>query len=180
MPLQLTFDDSWSYFRPLMVCISMFFLPALPPSPLHSCPFSRPRCTHPRGTRFAGALFETLVSPAAARSSTFNSHRTKRLHGPHFREEAVFRKCPLPPERALSGLSWEFAGSDRGSPPGMGSTLGTGISPRGPPTVTRGEGPKVLDCCTPDSFWEPFWHHNSLKTSAKSYATICVGKVMNK
>ena len=40
MPLQLTFDESRSYVRPLMVCISMFFLPALPPSPLHSCPFS--------------------------------------------------------------------------------------------------------------------------------------------
>ena len=99
-----------------------------------------------------------MSNPAAARSSTFNPYRTQRLHGPHVREEAVFQKCPLPPERALSGLSWEFAGSDRGSPPGMGSTLGTGISPRGPPTVTRGEGPKVLDCCTTDSFWEPFWY----------------------
>ena len=68
----------------------------------------RPRCTHARGTRFTGALFETLVS--------------------------------------------------RVPPPGMGWTLGTGISPRGPPKVTRGEVPKVLYCCATESFWRPFWY----------------------
>ena len=61
-----------------------------------------------------------MSNPAAARSSTFNPYRTQRLHGPQLREEAVFHKCPLPPERALSGLSWAFAGSDRGPPPGVG------------------------------------------------------------
>ena len=61
-----------------------------------------------------------MSNPAAAPRSTFNPYRTQRLHGPHLREEAVFHKCPLPPERALSGLSWAFAGSDRGSPPGDG------------------------------------------------------------
>ena len=171
MPLQLTFDESRSYVRPLMVCISMFFLPALPPSPLHSCPFSRPRCTHPRGTRFAGALFETLVSPAAARSSTFNPHRTKRLHVPHFREEAVFRKCPLPPERALSGLSWEFAGSNRRYPPGYGVDTGNrhlsaGAAlggPRGGPESARlFYNGIVLDAISVPLFG-PNWHTVLLK-----------------
>ena len=59
------------------------------------------------------------------------------------------------PYRASRGSS---PGATVAPPPGMGWTLGTGISPRGPPTVTRGEGPKVLDCCTTDSFWEPFWY----------------------
>ena len=75
--------------------------------------------------------FQPMSNPAAARSSTFNPYRTQRLHGPHFREEAVFQECPLPPERALSGLSWEFAGSDRGSPPGNGMDTGSRHLPAG-------------------------------------------------
>ena len=43
-------------------------------------------------------------------------------------------------------------------PPGMGWTLRTGISPRGPPKLARGEIPKVLDCRTTDPFWVPFWY----------------------
>ncbi len=92
-----------------MVCISMFF----------SLPHRRRPSTQP------------MSNPAAARSSTFNPYRTQRLHGPHFREEAVFRKCPLPPERALSGLSWEFAGSNRRYPPGNGVDTGNRHLPAG-------------------------------------------------
>ena len=82
----------------------------------------RLRCTLARETRFVAA---------AAPSSTFNPYRTQRLHGPHLREEAVFHKCPLPSERALSGLSWAFPGSDRGSPPGDGMDTGNRHLPAG-------------------------------------------------
>ena len=119
-------------FRLLMVCIFIFFLASSPPLPFHSRPFS-----------------------------VHGAHSLARHASP---APSLRRWCPLPghasPERALSGLSWAFPGSDRGSvarPPGMGWTLRTGISPRGPPKVARGEVPKVVDCRTMDSFWVPFW-----------------------
>ena len=68
----------------------------------------------------SSTLRPRFILAAAAPSSTFNPYRTQRLHGPHVREEAVFHKCALLPERALSGPSWAFAGSDGGSPPGDG------------------------------------------------------------
>ena len=112
-----------------------------------------------------------MSNPAAARSSTFNPHRTKRLHGPHFREEAVFRKCPLPPERALSGLSWEFAGSNRRYPPGYGVDTGNrhlsaGAAlggPRGGPESARlFYNGIVLDAISVPLFG-PNWHTVLLK-----------------
>jgi hypothetical protein len=106
-------------FRLLMVCIFIFFLASSPPSPFHSRPFS----VH-------GAHSLARHASQAPRS-TFSPYRTQRLHGPHLREEAVFPKCPLPPERALSGLSWAFAGSDRGSPPGDGMDTGNRHLPAG-------------------------------------------------
>ena len=59
------------------------------------------------------------------------------------------------PFRASRGRS---PGATVAPPPGMGWTLRTGISPRGPPKVTRGEVPKVLDCRTTKSFWVTFWY----------------------
>ena len=96
-----------------------------------------PLSTHvePRGG--ANLYVQPMSNPVAAPSSTFNPYRTQRLHGPHLREDAVFHKCTLPPERALSGLSWAFPGSGRGSPPGDGMDtadrhLPTGAAQSGP------------------------------------------------
>ena len=64
------------------------------------------------------------------------------------------------------GAAWTAKEEEpSGTPPGdAAATPGEAGSdaekaPSGPPQqVTRGEGPKVLDCCTTDSFWEPFWY----------------------
>ena len=146
----------------------------------------RPRCTLARETRFAGALFETLVSPAGARftDALFETLVPRPACPSHLRHTVLRRRqaplsthiepsgCTAPicvrrpsstsvpsllsgPFRASRGRS---PGATVAPPPGMGWTLGTGISPRGPPKVTRGEVPKVLDCRTTDSFWVPFWY----------------------
>ena len=199
-----------------MVCISLFFSPCLTAVALTLLSFLRPRCTHPRGARFAGALFETLVSPAgtrftdalsetlaprapltipsfplwrygapaivvhfqpmsslaAARSSTFNPCRTLRRRQAPLSTHIESSGCTAPicvrrpsstsvpsflsgPFRAPRG---RLPGATVAPPPGMGWTLRTGISPRGPPKVARGEVPKVPDCRTTDSFWGPFWY----------------------
>ena len=112
-----------------------------------------------------------MSKPAAAPSSTFNPYRTQRLHGPHLREEAVFHKCPLPPERALSGLSWAFAGSDRGSPPGDGMDTADRHLPAGAAQGGPRGGPEsarlfyngiVLDAISVPLFG-PNWHTVLLK-----------------
>ena len=62
-------------------------------------------------------------------------------------------------ERGLSlGLQPPKAFTREGFSDLLGWTLATGISPRGPPKVARGEVPKVPDCRTTDSFWGPFWY----------------------
>ena len=113
MPLSLRAPVSLAHSWCAFTALSKQPMPKKAPA---MCPLS----THvePRGGD--NLYFQPMSNPVAAPSSTFNPYRTQRLHGPHLREEAVFHKCPLPPERALSGLSWAFAGSDRGSPPGDG------------------------------------------------------------
>ena len=213
----------------------MFLLPALPPSPLHSCPFSvhvahilaghdspapslrrssplpghasptpslRRWCPVPlspyRPSPFGGqdrvrALFLALTEAAQVgrpahvdpRDCPAQSLQEGRPRFQPARERLVQTATHLAPRslncietlRAarkvrqepdtfgsvpslLSGPYRASRGSSLGAtvatPLGMGWTLGTGISPRGPPWVARGEVPKVLDCSTTASFWMPF------------------------
>ena len=68
-------------------------------------------------------LFRRLLTAVALPLSSLLRPRCTLARGTRF-AGAVFHACPLPPERALSGLSWEFAGSDCGSPPGNGMDTG--------------------------------------------------------
>ena len=112
-------------FRLLMVCIFIFFLASSPPLPFHSRPFS---------VHGAHSLARhASPAPICVRRPSSTSVPSL-LSGPF---------------RASCGRS---PGATVAPPPGMGWTLRTGISPRGPPKVARGEVPKVLDCRTTDSF----------------------------
>ena len=112
--------------------------------------------------------FQPMSNLAAARSSTFNPCRTLRRREAPLSTHIEQNGCTAPifvrrpssasvpsllsgPYRASRGRS---LGATVASPPGMGWTLGTGISPRGPPWVARGEA--LLDCFTTASFWMPF------------------------
>jgi len=130
------------------------------------------QATH--GEEHAGNVihFQPMSNPAAARSSTFNPCRTlRRRHAPLSTHNepsgctapiCVRRPSSTSVPSLLSGPFRASRGRSPGAtvapPPGMGWTLRTGISPRGPPKVARGEVPKVLDCRTTDSFWVPFWY----------------------
>ena len=114
--------------------------------------------------------FQPMSNPAAATTSTFNPCQSLRRRQAPLSTHIEPSGCTAPicvrspsstgvpsllsgPFRASRGRS---PGATVAPPPGMGWTLRTGISPRGPPKVARGEVPKVVDCRTMDSFWVSF------------------------
>ena len=113
--------------------------------------------------------FQPMSNPAAATRSTCKPCQTLRRRQAPLSTHIEPSGCTAPicvrtpssasvpsllsgPFRASRGRS---PGATVAPPPGMGWTLRTGISPRGPPKVARGEVPKVVDCRTMDSFGVP-------------------------
>ena len=129
-------------FRLLMVCIFIFFVASSPPSPFHC----RPLSVHGSySRRRRQAPLSTHIEPSGC-TAPMCVRRPSSTSVPSFLSG---------PFRAPRG---RLPGATVAPPPGMGWTLRTGISPRGPPKVARGEVPKVPDCRTTDSFWGPFWY----------------------
>ena len=130
------------------------------------------QATH--GEEHAGNVihFQPMSNPAAATGSTSKPCQTMRRRQAPLSTHIEPSGCTAPicvrrpsstsvpsllsgPFRASRGRS---PGATVAPPPGMGWTLRTGISPRGPPKVARGEVPKVVDCRTMDSFGVPMWY----------------------
>ena len=153
-------------FRLLMVCIFLLFLASSPPSPFHSRPFSvhgaHSLARHASWLRRRQAPLSTHIEPSGC-TAPICVRRPSSTSVPSLLSG---------PFRASRGRS---PGATVAPPPGMGWTLRTGISPRGPPKVARGEVPKVLDCRTTDSFWVPFWYPFFRPTCTQFYESSKMG-----